>query len=206
MANFKGHQHVQKMSGNDTNSWRQIVCGNCHAHVSAAVVAAYMERGDGKHVYWLLCPNCVDGSVLTSNATLYPPKTSGPTVLGLPSEVAAAYEEARRCLSVAAFTGCELVCRKILMHVAVEKGAKEGASFATYLRHLESAGYVTPPMKSWVTLIRSHGNAATHKLETPGAERAESTLMFTAELLRLVYEMEHMARKYAPPLASEEGD
>jgi hypothetical protein len=101
-------------------------------------------------------------------------------------------------MSVTAFTACELICRKILMHIAVEKGAKEGETFASYLTHLETQGYVTPPMKSWVDLIRQHGNKATHKIESPDKGRAESTLMFTAELLRLTYEMDYLARKYTP--------
>ncbi len=102
-------------------------------------------------------------------------------------------------MSVGGFTAAELVCRKILMHVAVEKGAKEGKSFASYITHLEAAGYVTPPMKPWVDLIRQHGNDSTHELDPPDAQRAESTVMFTAELLRLTYEMEHLASRYGPP-------
>lgn len=83
------------------------------------------------------------------------------------------------------------------MHVAVDKGAKEGDSFASYLSFLETAGFVTPPMKGWVDLIRQHGNNATHKLPASDRGRAESTVMFTAELLRIVYEMEFMASKYS---------
>jgi hypothetical protein len=47
-------------------------------------------------------------------------------------------------------------------------------------------------------LIRQHGNKSTHKLDSPEKERAQSTVMFTAELLRLVYEMEYMANKFTP--------
>jgi Domain of unknown function (DUF4145) len=102
-------------------------------------------------------------------------------------------------MGVGAFTAAELVCRKILMHVAADKGAKTGEPFAAYLDFLEKAGYVTPPMKGWVDLIRKHGNLATHELPAPDRKQAESTVMFTAELLRLVYEMEHMARRYLSP-------
>ena len=102
-------------------------------------------------------------------------------------------------MSVNAFTAAELICRTILMHVAVDKGAPEGESFAAYLAFLETHGYVTPPMKGWVDLIRMHGNASTHKLASPDKTRAESTTMFTAELLRLVYEMDFMAKKYVAP-------
>ncbi len=115
--------------------------------------------------------------------------------------MSAAYDEARRCMSVNAFTSAELMCRKILMHVAVEKGAKEGATFESYLDHLKKAGYVTPPMEAWTDLIRKHGNKATHRLDTTDRKRAESTLMFTAELLRLIYEMDHVARRYTGPPA-----
>jgi hypothetical protein len=100
-------------------------------------------------------------------------------------------------MSVGGYVATELVCRKILMHVAVEKGAKKGSTFAEYLDHLEGEGYVTPPMKKWVGLIRTRGNEATHELTPVSKERAESTLMFTAELLRLTYEMESMADRYA---------
>ncbi len=101
-------------------------------------------------------------------------------------------------MGVGAFTATELLCRKILMHVAADKGANPGEPFAAYLDFLEKAGYVTPPMKGWVDLIRRHGNLAAHELPAPDQQRAESTLMFTAELLRLVYEMEYMAKRYTP--------
>ena len=101
-------------------------------------------------------------------------------------------------MEVNAYTAAELICRKILMHVSVEKGAKEGESFASYISYLEKQGYVTPPMKPWVDIIRMHGNASTHQLEAPSQGRAKSTVMFTAELLRLTYEMEYMANKFIP--------
>ncbi len=85
------------------------------------------------------------------------------------------------------------------MHIAVEKGAKEGDTFANYIDFLANAGYVTPPMKGWVSLIKDHGNNSTHKLEKVEKDRAEGTVMFTAELLRLIYEMAHMSKKYSPP-------
>lgn len=199
MALFQGHRNVTHYSGQEPDSWFAYTCGHCGNKVSGAVVSAYTQRGDQKLVQWLLCPACADGSVRAATGVVYPGVMPGFEVQGLPVEVGEGYTEARRCMSVAAHTACELICRKILMHVAVEKGAAEGAAFETYLAHLETKGYVTPPMKPWVALIRKHGNLATHRLAAPDAQRAESTLMFTAELLRLVYEMEHMAQRYAPP-------
>ena len=163
--------------------------------VAGIVVSVYQV--DFGSVIWVLCTNCGYGSVV-NDGSLYPETLFGPIIEGLPKNVEEAYQEAKNCMSVNAYTACELLCRNILMHVAVEKEAKEGESFSEYLSFLGEKGYVTPPMGKWVDLIRQHGNKAAHLLEPPDRTRAESTIMFTAELLRLIYEMEQMANQYTP--------
>jgi len=194
---FNGHHGVIRPDGSTSQGWQAYRCGYCGRDTAGAVVA-YWHPAGGFHVFWLACTACGNPSVLDPEGIIRPGSKAGPALEGLPAEIAAAYEEARTCLGASANIACELVCRKILMHVAVEKGAKEGEPFASYITHLEQAGYVTPPMKPWVEQIRKIGNAATHKLETPDRTRAESALMFTAELLRLVYEMEYLTRRYVP--------
>ncbi len=194
---FYGHRGTTKHDGSTRDSWFSYACAHCGASVSGLVVATYHVESTVAPVKWMLCPNCADGSVLTLDGNVYPGVPFGPDIEGLPEDVQEAYKEARRCVSINALTSCETMCRKILMHVAVEKGAAEGKPFAEYLSYLETQGYVTPPMKGWVDLIRKHGNKATHRLDPPDRKRAESTLMFTAELLRLIYEMEYMAKQYA---------
>jgi len=193
---YEGHRLVSRHDGSTQNSWYSYICGHCNTRTSGAVVSAYAE-GSPTPIRWLWCTNCGDGSVLARDGNVYPGVLFGPNIEGLSTDVSNAYKEARKCMSFNAFTSCELICRKILMHIAVEKGAKEGEIFAGYITYLETLGYVTPPMKKWVELIREHGNKATHALEAPDKERAESTLMFTAELLRLIYEMEHLSDKYS---------
>ncbi len=174
--------------------WEPYTCPHCSKDVSGAIVAKTADQA----IHWLRCPACKLGAV-TVFGILSPAAPFGPPIVGLPGDVDEAYQEARRCMGINAYTAAELVCRKILMHVAVDKGAKPGKTFAEYVTHLADAGYVTPPMQPWVDLIRQHGNLATHELPPPDQQRAESTVMFTAELLRLVYEMDHMAQQYAPP-------
>ena len=197
---FVAHKDIHRPAGSSKDSWFTYKCGHCGTKVSGAVVA--WKAG----VRWLQCPECGGGSVQDSTGNIHPGTLFGPQIKGLPPDTAEAYEEARRSMSVAAFTGAELICRKILMHVAVEKGAKEGESFASYLEHLESNGFITPPMKGWVDLIRQHGNIAAHELETPDRNRAESTLMFTAELLRIVYEMDYLAKQYKTENTGEQSN
>lgn len=195
---FQGHRSISRSDGSTPDSWETYICGHCGTKVSGAVVASYGWQDNIRNSYtnqWLLCTSCSKPSAKLNNA-LYPGAKFGPSVQGLPSEVDASYSEARRCMEVNAFTAAELICRKILMHIAVDKGAKEGEPFAAYLTYLEKEGFVTPPMKGWVDIIRKNGNSSTHKLEEPQKERAQSTVMFTAELLRLVYEMEFMAKQY----------
>jgi hypothetical protein len=175
-------------------------CGHCGRQVSADVVAYTKSSRDGRpSIRWMQCPHCEMGLVKNGARSTLPAATPGEPLEGLPDDVEAAYTEARKCLSVDAFTGCELLCRKILMHAAVDKGAKEGENFTTYIDFLKGAGYTTPPMEAWVDYIRKHGNLATHEIAAPEQQRAAGTLEFTAELLRVIYEMEFKAAKFAPP-------
>ena len=194
---FEGLDYVEHPDYRKEESRHNYTCGHCNRPVSGVVVSTYYTGTGGHSIQWILCTNCGSGSVL-SDGTLYPGSTFGPVIEGLPQDVLDAYSEARNCYSINAFTATELMCRKILMHVAVEKGAKEKETFEFYLNFLSEQGYITPPMKEWVDLIRQHGGKATHLIEKPARKRAESTLMFTAELLRLIYEMEHLASQYIP--------
>ena len=194
LPKFENIDYVKRYGATTKYSWHVYICGHCNTQVNGAVVGSY-PREDGP-IKWLICTNCSNGSVLTHDGVIYPPVMFGPSIEGLSPALIEAYTEARKCLSICAFTSCELICRKILMHVAVEKGAKDGDSFSNYISHLENKGFVTPPMSGWVKLIRKHGNKANHQLNTPDKKQAESTLMFTAELLRLIYEMETISNRY----------
>ncbi len=92
------------------------------------------------------------------------------------------------------------------MSISVDRGADESKAFTYYLKYLEDEGYITPPMKDWVGLIREHGNKSTHKIEAPDRQRAESTFMFTAELLRIIYEMDDLAQRYLPEEEKDKED
>ncbi len=193
-----GHHGVTKPDGTTSDAWDSYTCGYCGHEVTGYVLASGIDRMSHR-ILWLQCPNCRRGSVRDGPSGVVPGVPFGPSIEGLPDEVLRAYEEARKCLSVQANTAAEGMCRKILMHVAVDKGAAEGKSFAFYLDYLGEQGYITPPMRDWVTLIKDHGNEAQHRIQTPDRQRSESTLLFTAQLLRTVYEMGHIAARFKPP-------
>ena len=98
--------------------------------------------------------------------------------------------------------GCELLCRKILMSVAVDRGDADGKSFEHYVDYLKDNGHITASLKDMTDIIRRNGNQSTHKIGQPDPERAEYTLEFTAQVLRSIYEIESQFSKYQGSQAS----
>lgn len=47
-----------------------------------------------------------------------------------------------------------------------------------------------------MTLIRKHGNLSTYRILAPDKAKAEGTVQFVAQLLRSVYEMDYLAKKF----------
>jgi len=74
------------------------------------------------------------------------------------------------------------------MNIAVNNGAKEGASFVVYVEHLASAGFVPPNGRGWVDHIRKKGNEANHEIALMTRVDAEELLSFSEMLLKFIYE------------------
>jgi hypothetical protein len=110
----------------------------------------------------------------------------------VPEALNALYEEARRCTSQNCFTAAVLVCRKMLMNIAVQEGAAEGLKFIEYVTHLSDHGYVPPNGKHWVDHIRKKGNEATHEIALMSENDARELLGFVEMLLRFIYELPKM--------------
>jgi hypothetical protein len=103
-------------------------------------------------------------------------------------EVNSLYQEARKCTSDGAFTAAVLCCRKLLMHVAVAKGAQSDKSFIEYVQFLADKNYIPPDAKDWVDLIRQKGNEANHEISIMKSDDAKDLIDFSGMLLRLIYE------------------
>jgi len=162
-----------------------IICGSCGQGVAAVVVN---NQGDG--TIFMVCPACLEGSVKTRSGAIWPPAAKGASVANLPDDVAQAWREARTSNAVAAYTASEIMCRKILMHLAVDvAGSKPGDTFHAYIEHLDKAGYIGAGLRPAVEKIKNRGNVANHAL--PSSTEADSviTLKITEHLLRGIYEI-----------------
>jgi hypothetical protein len=103
------------------------------------------------------------------------------------------------CSAVNAYTAAVLACRKILMHVAVEKNAALNLSFAAYVDFLVDNGWVPPGSKAWVDTIRQKGNEANHEILLADKPAATQVVHFTEMLLRFIYELPSMVQSDTNP-------
>jgi len=158
-------------------------CGFCGMFVGA-------DKGyqrEGYYWYIFICPNCHKPTYFEGNEQ-HPASLLGNDVSNVPSDVNSLYNETRACTGAQAYTAAVLACRKLLMNVAVNKGADEGKRFIEYVEYLSDKGYVPPNGKTWVDHIRKKGNEATHEIVLMKKEDAGDLITFVEMLLKFIYE------------------
>jgi hypothetical protein len=167
---------------------RAYRCGHCGNQVGPNTGYSGSPRTSDKVLFIYICSYCTKPTFFDRQGEQVPGVPYGRAVEHLPADIGAVYEEARRCMSVNAYTSAVLGCRKLLLHLAVDRGAKEGQSFKAYVDHLVDNHYVPPGADAWLTKVRDAGNEATHELVMHGQEDALALLKFIELLLRFMYE------------------
>lgn len=173
-------------------------CPECGAH-QFAVLAVTQTPGRA----WLRCLNC-KLAVVVNGDQVSPPQLPLRTPAGLKDEELRAWQEIRKCLGVGAYTASVMLCRKLLMHVAVGHGLpakndKDRApNFTECVNHLLSEGIITRRMQPWVDRIKDVGNEANHEIVPVTKETAKDVATFTQKLLELAYEMDDTMAKAQP--------
>lgn len=176
----------------------RYTCGFCDSKAAPSQgYSAYESAvGQGGDIY--ICSHC--GCPTFFHARIgkqFPSPLGGEDVKHITEKlVEEVYTEARSCMSVNSFTAATLLCRKILMTVAVANDAPHNQTFVTYVDYLVKNGFVPPNGKTWVDAIRTKGNEATHEIPQIAKEDAERIMVFTTHLLKFNYELAGMA---APP-------
>jgi Domain of unknown function (DUF4145) len=172
---------------------RGFTCGHCGHYMSSDQGFGVEEpRQVVLEPYIYICSHCVrptffaifDGRVIEQ----VPGVAFGNPVENVPESVAELYDEARRCMSVSAFTSAVLGCRKLLMNIAVAEGAEEGKNFVAYIEYLADKGFIPPGGKGWVDHIRQQGNEATHEISMKTEADAKDLISFAEMLLKFIYE------------------
>jgi len=174
---------------------RSYICGYCGDRVSSnrGYRLGKHQDGSGEQVGGVyICPYCQGPTFFQIDGNRLPLPAIGNTVKSVPEALNKIYEEARKCTSQACFTGSVLLCRKMLMNIAVEKGEKKGKKFIEYVNYLSGKGYIPPDGKHWVDHIRKKGNEATHEIAIMEEQDAKELLTFTEMLLRFIYEFPNL--------------
>lgn len=164
---------------------RQYVCSYCGNLI--ATKEGYFRKGGNINRYIYICPKCEDPTYFKHDKQIPSPVLGNP-VNDLPDDVGRLYDEARSCTASGSSTAAVLLCRKLLMHLAVEKGDKPGKKFAEYVEYLGKSGYVPPDGTEWVEHIRAQGNEANHEIKFMSPAIAEELLQFLEMLLKFIYE------------------
>src|SRR5262249_42952294 len=112
------------------------------------------------------------------------------------------YDEARNAMSVGSYTAVVLCCRKLLMHIAVAKGALANQTFVKYVAYLADNHYIPPGAKGWVDHIRKKGNEATHEIVIMKKDDAEELISFCAMLMKVIYEFPAAIQRRTNPVLS----
>lgn len=162
-------------------------CGHCGRGVEGIVVytsAKYSAPGA------VVCPGCREVTAISGHHQFFPPRKVASSVKHLPPDIALAWQEARMAHAATAYTPAEMMCRKILMHIAVDlKLGKPGEPFDSYIEALNAAGYFPPNIREKVDAMKTRGNRANHKIPASVAHQSKAALSLTEYMLRTVYEV-----------------
>lgn len=181
---------------------RGYVCGYCNHSVgpNTGYVSSAVGPGPGAQQWYIyICSFCGKPTYFEPDGEQTPGVAFGNEVASLPDDVGKLYKEARNAMTVNSYTAAVLTCRKILMHIGVEKGAPEGKTFMEYVEYLANKGYVPPDGKGWVDKIRTKGNEANHKIQIMTEADAKDLITFLEMLLKFIYEFPAKVNPPAPP-------
>jgi hypothetical protein len=168
---------------------KSYTCGYCGSPLASEKGYLGERSSGGGRAFIYVCHFCHRPTFFDLEREQSPGAPYGGTVQHIPDvSTAALYDEARNAMAVSSYTGAVLCCRKLLMHIAVAKGAKPGQSFISYVEHLADNNFVPPDAKDWVDHIRAKGNEANHEIAIMSREDAEDLLSFSEMLLKLIFE------------------
>jgi hypothetical protein len=191
MARWNMHwQNVQAINS------KSFTCGYCNLPLASEKGWKAIAPG-AKDVAWLyICHQCNSPTFFDPSGNQTPGVTFGNPVSEIPDKsVEDLYTEARKTSGTGSYTAAVLCCRKLLMHIAVSKGAKEGDTFVNYVQFLSDNNYIPPDARDWVDHIRKKGNEANHEINIMSKDDAQELLSFIEMLLKIIYEFPAMIKK-----------
>lgn len=190
MERLNGNWSATFGMGGSTIAFTCGYCGHTVASNHGTDSQAGTAYGPMSFGYVRICPNCNRATFIVEHPWEQAPEPlAGRDVGELPDDVSSLYWELRAALSTHAYTASVLTARKLLMHIAVSKGAPTRDTFVSYVRFLVSEGYVPPGGDNWLKYIVKRSNEENHEINIATRQDALALLTLTEHLLRSVYEL-----------------
>lgn len=169
---------------------KDYVCGYCGKPLASEKGWIATTRPTGAIIGRIcVCHLCGQPTFFDRNGHQTPGVMFGNSVRDIPDKsVSDLYNEARMATGVNSYTAAVLACRKLLMQIAVSKGAERNQDFVSYVQYLADKHYIPPDAEGWVDQIRKRGNEANHEIRIMTKEEAEELISFAEMLLKVVFE------------------
>jgi hypothetical protein len=172
----------------------KYTCGYCGSETSGD--GGYpLERQHSTHyykevvAYVIICTSCNQPTYLFQEEGIQVPSPKlVANVEHLPASLSTLFNETREAISAGLYNSTVLLCRKMLMNLAVLEGADENQSFLFYVDYFVNNDFITVKMRPWVDKIRLIGNTATHEIPDIQKEDAYIAFEFLVMLLKMIYE------------------
>lgn len=166
---------------------KNYICGYCGRDITSN--KGFITKSHNEKVY--ICHNCNGATYFNYKHEQTPSYLYGKEFeVEIPDDINNLYEEARKCYSVGAYSAVSMCCRKLLMHIAVQCGAKENLNFIEYVNYLDTENYIPKNSKKWVDIIRSKGNETNHEIKISDKKEAQQLIKFIEIIITLIYEIE----------------
>ena len=168
-------------------------CGACGDTTTGRVLCE-VERHDGSIVKWCWC-SCDKGepSVLIEKDGAMigqiPIAKEFHSEPDWPTGLAQLYDEAAKSYAAGAFTATAMVCRKVLMACACEKGETDGKGFGAYVDHITNNVLTYPAARTSIDAIRTIGNDASHDMSTVNQADAARAMKIVTYMLNTIYSL-----------------
>ena len=170
-----------------TMQFKDYICGYCGSQITSN--KGYRVNNSNEKIY--VCHKCNCPTYFNYNDEQTPGYLYGKKFkVEIPKDINDLYEEARKCYSVGAYSAVSMCCRKLLMHIAVQCGAKENLKFIEYVSYLDTENYIPKNSKKWVDIIRSKGNETNHEIKISDQKEAQQLIKFVEIIITLIYEIE----------------
>jgi Domain of unknown function (DUF4145) len=172
-------------------------CHGCQLKVQGRILAAmnFQDQENKKvgQVCWCICYECSQPTILIRDGRQFvtaqhPCPLEFSSDKRWPADLIHLFDEASTAFSAGAFTACAMVCRKMLMVCAWDRGETDPKkNFAQNVDYICDSVLSYPAAKKSITSIRNIGNEANHKVDFVTKENARRSMEIISYMLNMIY-------------------